>query len=258
MNSVLKNVFKYRWLIEQLVSRDVKVKYKRSYFGYLWTLLHPLMMMVVLTIVFSNIFKFQIDNFPMYLLCGQVMFNFFSESTNLAMPSIIQSAGLIKQVYIPKYIIPLSKIISSLVNFAFSLLAVLIVLLATQTTISWTILLFPLPIIYLFFINLGMSLILSSAAVYFRDIMYLYSIFLQILCYLTPLFYPIDILPPKVQILLYFNPLYHIVTYFRKVVLYGEMPSLYDNFVCIGFAAISMVCGYVVFKKAQKNFLLHI
>ncbi len=249
---------KYSWLLRQLIYRDIKIKYKRSYLGYLWTLLHPLMMMVVLTIVFSHIFKFQIDNFPMYLITGQVMFNFFAESTNMAMPSIIQSSGLIKQVYIPKFIIPLSKVLSSLINLGFSLVAVMIVMVVTGATINFSIILFPIPIIYLFFISLGMSLLLATAAVYFKDIIYLYSIFIQILCYLTPLFYPVEVLPTKVQFLLNFNPLFHIVNYFRKVVLYGDLPTIMDNIVCIAFVVIFMILGIVIFRKFQRNFLLHI
>lgn len=253
-----KKIKKYSWLISQLVSRDIKVKYKRSYLGYLWTLLHPLMMMAVLTIVFSHVFKFQIDNFPMYLICGQVMFNFFAESTNMAMPSIIQSSGLIKQVYIPKFIIPLSRVLSSLVNLAFSLLAVLIVMIFTNTSFNLSIIFFPIPIVYLFFISLGVSMLLSTAAVYFRDMIYLYSIFLQVLCYLTPLFYPVEVLPSKMQLALQLNPLFHIVTYFRKVVLYGELPSMKDNILCMLFAIFFIVLGCLVFKKYQRNFLLHI
>ena len=254
----LKYMLKYKFLLKQLVLRDIKIKYKRSYLGYLWTLLQPLMMMAVLTVVFSQMFKFQIENFPMYLICGQVMFNFYAEATNMAIDSIISNAGLIKQVYIPKYILPLSRVFSSLVNLGFSLIAVILVMIATNTEFRWTILLFPIPIIYLFFITLGVSLFLSAVAVYFRDVRYLYGIAIQILCYLTPLFYPIDILPAEIKTLLYFNPLFHIVTYFRKIVLYGTLPTFEDNLICIAFAFVSLVIGVKIFKKSQREFLLYI
>ncbi len=258
MANSLKNIVKYRWLIQQLVGRDLKVKYKRSYLGYLWSLLNPLLMMIVISTVFSYVFRYSIENFPIYLLCGSVMFNYFSESTNMAMTSVIQGSGLIKKVYVPKYILPLSRIISSFVNLGFSLLAVVIMLFITRTPIRWTIVMFPIPIIYLFFISLGVGLFLCVLATYFRDAIYLYTIFLQALMYFTPLFYPVSVLPEKIQFIIKFNPMYHIITFFRDVVLYGNVPSVRDNVVCIGFAVLSMLVGTYFFRKHQKNFLLYI
>jgi len=252
------NLLKYRWLIQQLVARDLKVKYKRSVLGYLWSLLNPLLMMIVISTVFSYIFRYNISNFPIYLLCGSILLNFFSESTSMAMSSIIQGAGLIKKVYIPKYILPLSKILSSLVNLLFSLIAIAIMLVITRTPIHWTILMFPIPIVYLFFISLGVGLILCVLATFFRDMLHLYTIAIQILTFLTPIFYPVDALPANIQFIIKFNPMYHIVTYFRDVVMYGTVPSLRDNIVCISFAVLAMVVGLAVFRKQQKKFMLHI
>ena len=124
MEKYIHNLMKYRHLISELVMRDIKVKYKKSILGLLWTLLNPLLTMIVLTIVFSNLFRFDIENYPVYLITGQVMFNFFSEATNLAMMSINDNAQLIKKVYIPKYIFPISKCLSSFVNLIFSLIEV--------------------------------------------------------------------------------------------------------------------------------------
>ncbi len=253
-----KATLKYRWLLSQLVGRDLKVKYKRSYLGFAWSLLNPLLMMAVMSIVFSKIFRYNVPNFPIYLLCGQVMFNYFSESTSMAMSSVIQGSELIKKVYIPKYILPLSKVISCTVNLLFSLVAVAIMMLITQTPVKLTILLVPIPILYLFFISFGLGLILSVLATKFRDTIYLYTVGLQALMYLTPIIYPVDILPEKILILIKFNPLYHIVDYFRQVVLYGTLPSIRDNLVCISFAVVSMLLGLYIFKKHQRSFLLYI
>lgn len=253
-----KAVYKYRWLLEQLVVRDLNVKYKRSYLGYLWSLLNPLLMMIVISIIFSYIFRFDIENFPIYLICGQVVFNFFAESTSMAMQSISQSVGLINKVSLPKVIIPMSKVLSSFINLLLSLISVLIVIIVTKTKIYWTVVLFPIPIIYLFFISLGVGLFMSVLATYFKDMLYLYTIFTQILMYLTPIFYPIKAVPMQVQFLIKFNPLYHIVTYFRDVVLYGNIPSMRDNIICVVFVAFSMGIGMYVFKKGEKNFLLYI
>lgn len=255
---LLKKTLKYKYLVKQLVIRDLKKKYKRSYFGYLWTLLQPLMMMAVLTLVFSHMFRFQIDNFPMYLICGQVLFNFYSEATNMAMYSVIENAGLIKQVYIPKFILPFSRVVSSMVNLCFSLIAVVLVMVFTGTNFKITILLVPLLLIYLFIITLGVSLLVSALAVYFRDLIYLYGIALQILCYMTPIFYPVEALPENIKVILNFNPLFHIVTYFRKIVLYGVYPSVEENTVCCLFGLIIMIIGYKAFKKGENGFLLYI
>lgn len=254
----LRGIYRYRWLLQELVNRDLKVKYKRSYLGYLWSLLNPLLMMVVVSLVFSHVFRFNIDNFALYLLCGQVLFNFFSESTSMAMNSVLQNAGLIKKVYIPKYILPLSKIISCFVNLLWSMLAVLIMFLFYRIPFYPTTILSIVPIIYVFIISYGVGLLMAVLATYFRDMVHLYGLFLQVLMYLTPLFYPADILPDKVLLLVKCNPMYHIVTYFRDVALYGQWPSVRDNVVCIAFCILTISIGGLVFKKYQKNFLLYI
>lgn len=254
----LRGIYRYRWLLQELVNRDLKVKYKRSYLGYLWSLLNPLLMMVVVSLVFSHVFRFNIDNFALYLLCGQVLFNFFSESTSMAMNSVLQNAGLIKKVYIPKYILPLSKIISSFVNLLWSMLAVLIMFIFYRIPFYPTTILSIVPIIYVFIISYGVGLLMAVLATYFRDMVHLYGLFLQVLMYLTPLFYPADILPDKVLMLVKCNPMYHIVTYFREVALYGQLPSARDNVVCIAFCILTISIGGLVFKKYQKNFLLYI
>ena len=254
----VEKIYRYRWLLQQLVNRDLKVKYKRSYLGYLWSLLNPLLMMFVVSLVFSHVFRFEIENFALYLLCGQVMFNFFSESTSMAMNSILQNAGLIKKVYVPKYILPLAKVCSSFVNLLWSLLAVLIMFLVYRIPFYVTTPLAIIPLIYVFLISYGVGLFMSVLATYFRDMVHLYGVFLQALMYLTPLFYPADILPEKILLLVKCNPMYHIVTYFRDVALYGNFPSLRDNLVCILFCALSLLLGGYVFRKYQKNFLLYI
>lgn len=258
IKAAIQKVYRYRWLLQQLVNRDLKVKYKRSYLGYLWSLLNPLLMMVVVSIVFSQVFRYDIENFPLYLLCGQVLFNFFSEATTMAMHSIQQSAGLIKKVYMPKYILPLSKVCSSCVNLLWSLVAIIIMLLVSQVTWHTTVLLFPIPLIYLFLLSYGIGLLMSVLATYFRDMIHLYSVFVQALMYMTPIFYPVEVLPPEAFVIVNYNPLYHIATYFRKVVLWGTVPSVQDNLICIAFAVGALLIGGIVFKKYQKNFLLYI
>ena len=207
-------LFKYKDLIKELVIRDIKVKYKKSVLGVLWSVLNPLLMMIVLTVVFSEVFKSSISNFPLYLITGQVIFNFFSEATNMSMMSVLGNGSLIKKVYIPKYIFPLSKTLFGLVNLVFSLIAVMIVFIFTKQNVGITVVFILLLFIYVTIFSLGIGFILSSTAVFFRDILHLYSILLIVWNYLTPVFYPLEIVPNKYRSFIFLNPMTYYVDYF--------------------------------------------
>lgn len=258
----IKTFLKYKSLLKELVMRDIKIKYRRSVLGFLWSLLNPLLMMLVVSAVFSTIFKFDIPNFPMYLLCGQIIFNFYSEATNSSMLSILDSSSLIKKVYIPKYIFPLSRTLSAFVNLMFALTAIIIMFFITNTPIKPTILLFPIPLLYVLVFSIGIGMILSVLAVFFRDTIHLYGVGLTTLMYFTPIFYPPKLLTESnyyaVRIVAEFNPLYHFIQYFRCIVLYGTVPSLKENIICFGFGIISLVIGMIVFYRNQHKFILYI
>jgi ABC-2 type transport system permease protein len=251
----LKN---YRYLLVNLVSRDIKTKYRRSVLGILWSVLNPLLMMLVLTAVFSNIFRFEIQDFPVYYLTGFVLFNFVSEATSLSMSSVINSAGLIKKVYIPKIIFPLEKCLFSLVNLLFSLIAAVVVFFIVGVQPAWTMLLFFVPILYLFVFAFGFSLILATLNTFFRDVGYLYGVLLTVWMYLTPIIYPMSILPGWMQSIVRINPLYHYVEYFRAVTIYGTLPSLSANLICIAYAIVFLLVGAVVFQRNQNKFVFFI
>lgn len=245
-------------LMQELVKRDLKVKYRRSILGYLWSLLNPLLMMCVMSYVFSTIFQSTIPNFPLYLICGQTLWNFFNESTNMAMHSVVQNGALIKKVYIPKFIFPLSRVLSSFVTMSFSLLAILIVMLFTKATVYWTILLFWVPLLFLFVFCCGVGLVLSALSTYFRDITHLYGVLTLVLMYFTPMFYDIAILPAEVQSAIKWNPMYHFITFFRSLILYGRVPEWNIWAICIGSSAVMLAVGLIIFKKLQRNFILYI
>jgi ABC-type polysaccharide/polyol phosphate export permease len=249
---------RYRFLLWQLIQRDFKSKYKRSVLGVLWTLLNPLLTMIVLTIVFSNLFRFDIPNFPVYLLSGQIVFGFFSEATNTSMVSVIAGGGMIKKVYIPKYILPLSRVLSSLVNLLLSLLAFLLVIWITRAPMYWTIVLLPIPLFYVFLFSLGVGMLLSAATVFFRDLSYLYGIVLTAWTYLTPIFYPATIIPENLRFILALNPLAHFIQYFRNVTLYGILPNLWQNIVCLSCGCVALLLGTYVFMRNQDQFILYI
>ena len=249
---------RFRHLLQLLVKRDFVSRYRKSVLGVLWSLLNPLLTMLVMTMVFSYLFRFQIENFPVYLLSGFIIYGFFSESTTLAMGSIIGAEGIIKKVYVPKYIFPLSRVLSSLVNLLFAILAFLLVFTVTGVSFKATMLLIPIPIIYVFVFSLGVGMLMSAMTVFFRDLTYLYGVLTTLLMYLTPLFYPVEILPDRLIPYIGFNPLYHFVDYFRSLALYGTIPDLWANIVCMGFALAAFCCGTYAFMTKQERFILNL
>jgi len=253
-----KNLYRYQYLLLDLIGRDLKVKYRRSVLGLLWSILNPLLMMLVITAVFSRIFKFGVEFFPIYYLTGSTLFNFMSESTSNAMVSIIQAAPLIKKVYIPKYIFPVEKILFAFVNLLFSLIAVVFVIIILGMQVHWTILLFPIPLLLILVFAIGLGLILSSANVFFRDISHLYSVWTTAWFYLTPVIYPINVLPDTVQKIVKLNPLYYYIDYFRQIVMYGTVPSLRFNLICITCSTGFLILGLYIFLKKQDKFILAI
>ena len=252
------NLKRFKSLLWQLVKRDFITKYKRSVLGVLWSLLSPMLTMLVMTLVFSTLFRYEISNFPVYLLSGQVIFGFYSEATNTAMAAVIGGGSIIKKVYVPKYIFPVSKVLSSFVNFAFSFLAFLIVFVITGAPFHGTFLLLFIPVLYILIFSMGIGMLLSCMAVFFRDITYLYSVFMVALTYFTPLFYPVSILPEPVLQMLGFNPLYHFVEYFRSLTLYGIVPGVWENMVCLSFSLFSLLLGGMVFMSRQDRYILHL
>ena len=254
----LRKLNKYRPLMNELVKRDLKVKYRRSALGYLWSLLNPLLMMCVMTLVFSYMFRFDIPNYPIYLICGQTLWTFFSESTSMAMDSILASAPLIKKVYVPKFIFPISRVLSSFVTMLFSLAAILIVMLATRAPFHWTILLFWAPLVFLFLFCCGMGMVLSALAVQFRDVKHLYGVVTLAWMYATPIFYPMSQLPELVQKLIKLNPMYHYINLFRNLVLYGNIPGPNTWFACTASALVFLLLGLVIFRRQQRTFILYL
>lgn len=249
---------KYGFLLSQLVSRDFKTKYKRSVLGVLWSFLNPLLSMTVQYVVFSTIFKSDIPNFAVYLLIGIVFFNFFSEATSMGLMAIVGNSSLITKVYIPKYIFPVSRVMSSTINLLISMIPLLLVILFTHTPITQALLLLPFSIICAIIFCLGMSCILSAAMVYFRDMQFLWGVVITLWMYATPIFYPESILPPKLMVIFKMNPLYHFIRFSRTIILDGVSPEPKAYLFCLIAAFIPLAIGAVVFKKTQDKFVLNI
>ncbi len=259
MNKEFIQLIKYRELLKQLVLKDIKLKYRRSYLGYLWSILNPLLMMIVLTVVFSNLFRFDIPNFSAYLLTGQVIFGFISESTTSSVGAIIYNAALIKKTYVPKYIFVLSKVSSSLINMLFSMVALVLVMFFTSVPITWNVLWLPMIFLELYIFSLGLSFFLAAFSVFFRDVQYLWGVMTSIWMYLTPIIYPVSIISDEYRWWYdNLNPLVNYVEQFRTVILNNSLlsvDSLYQGFI---IAFITLFIGVIFFNKKQNEFILYI
>lgn len=262
----IKNYFagfwRYRYLLQNLITRDFKLKYRRSVLGVAWSILNPLLTCLVMFLVFDAIVRGLrgegIPNFAAFLLIGQLLFNFFRESTSMAMESVLKNAPLLRKVYIPKYIFPMEKVCFALVNCLFSFIALIIVLVITRTPVTFATAWIALyPLIMLFFFGLGIGLILSALYVFVRDIMHIWEVFCTLLSYASAIFYDPDMMVQSVQRLIHINPLYWYITAFRSCVIWGEGLTLSMLVVCFLCAALSMVLGIVVFKKNQDKFVLY-
>jgi len=254
----IQNFLRFQPLLVELVARDIKIKYRRSVLGVLWTLLNPLLMMIILSVVFSNLFKFDIENFPLYLLSGQVVFNFYSDATNSSMNAIIGSAGLIKKIYVPKYLFVLSRVLSSIINVLASFSALILVMLALRVELEWPILFVWYPMITLMIFSLGVGLFLAATTVKFRDIQHLYSVFITALTYLTPVIYPMSILPGWLYKIVLLNPITNYLQMFRGCMINNMFPTLSQVIVALLEAIIMLALGLYVFYKNQDEFILNI
>ena len=214
--------------------------------------------LMVLSVVFSNLFKFDIENFPLYLLSGQVIFNFFNDTTTSSMGAIISNSSLIKKIYVPKYLFVLSRVFSSFINLMASFTALMLVMLALRVELSWTVILAPIPLLFLVMFSLGIGLILAAITVKFRDIMHLYSVFTTALMYLTPVIYPMSILPNWLAPIVRANPVTNILLMFRDVMLNGNLPSLVGIVIAFVETVLALGIGLYVFYKNQDQFILNI
>ncbi len=259
MIGVVNELIRYKDLVQELVSKDLKLKYRRSFLGYLWSILNPLGIMLVMVVVFSQMFRWDIPYYPVYLIVGQVMFNYMSASTSHSMYSILDNASLLKKIYVPKYIFTFSRVTSDLVDFLFSMGATLLVMLVTGTPFSWYLLLVPLVALELYLFSLGLGLFLAQASVFFRDIQYIYNVVLTAWTYLTPIFYPEEMLPDWLHFLVVrFNPMFFYVKQMRQILIEQTYPD--PKLVATGClsAGLMLLLGGIFFKRNQSKFILYI
>lgn len=258
MNKLWNTFKKYRYLLFQLVKKDIKLKYRSSYLGLIWTLLEPLLTMIVLTVVFSGLLGKGTKDFPVYILTGRLLYSFFSNSTKVALKSIRSNSSMIKKVYVPKYMYPCASTISGYVMFLLSLIVLVLVAAVRGVKPTWHLLEAVYPLAIVFFMALGVGLILSTIAVFFRDMEYLWGVVLMLLMYASAIFYRVeDVVSVKNRWIFELNPLYAVIENFRNAV-FGHPVNVSAIAYSFGFSVVTFLIGVVVFYKNQDKFILHL
>ena len=254
---IQNKLLRYQFLFEELVKRDFKKKYKRTVLGMAWSLLSPLLMLLVMKLVFTQFFGRSMAHYTTYLFCGNLVFSYFKESTSGGMNALMANRGIISKVNVPKYMFLLSKNVSALINFGLTLAVFFAFAAVDKVRFGMHFLALFYPLVCLIVFNIGVGLILSAMFVFFRDTSYLYDIFTMLLMYMSAIFYQVDTFAPKVQRLFLCNPVYCYIKYFRVVVLEGNIPSLSYHFLCAMYAVLALIVGGMIYKKNNHKFLYY-
>ena len=255
---MLQKLSQYRFLFEELVKRDFKKKYKRTVLGMAWSVLSPLMMLLVMRLVFTQFFGRNMEHYTTYLFCGNLIFSYFNESSTQGMTSLMGNSAIFTKVNVPKYLFLFSKNVQTLINFGLTLCVFFLFCILDGITFTWRFILLLYPIFCLVLFNLGVGLILSALFVFFRDIQYLWSIFSQLLMYMSAIFYTIDHYSYTVQYLFLANPVYLFIRYFRKIVIDAAIPSVWFHLLMLADAAAVLVLGCLMYKKYNTRFLYYV
>ncbi|MBR5874955.1 MAG: ABC transporter permease [Oscillospiraceae bacterium] len=255
---MINKIKKHQFLFEELVKRDFKQKYKRTVLGMGWSLLSPLLQLLVMSIVFKQFFGRNMDHYTIYLFCGNLVYAYFKESTSGGMNSLMANRGIFSKVNVPKYMFLLSKNVSSLINFGLTLCIFFLFALIDGVDFGLHFLALIYPICCLVVFNIGVGLVLSALFVFFRDISYLYDIFTLLLMYMSAIFYTVDTMAPWFQKLILCNPVYCYIKYFRVVVLDGNIPSLAFHALCAFYALVVLAIGAWVYKHYNHKFLYYV
>lgn len=258
MASTINKLKKHQFLFEELVKRDFKQKYKRTVLGMGWSLLSPLLQLIVMSVVFKQVFGRTMEHYTIYMFCGNLVFSYFKESTNGGMNALMANRGIFSKINVPKYMFLLSKNVSSLINFGLTLCIFFLFTLIDGIDFGRHFLALIYPVICLIVFNIGVGLILSAMFVFFRDISYLYDIFTLLLMYMSAIFYSVDTMDPWFQKRIYFNPIYSYIKYFRFVVLDGMIPSVRLHILCAFYAIAALLIGAWVYKKYNHKFLYYV
>lgn len=257
---MIKRFKEYGFLFTELVKRDFKKKYKRTYLGMLWSVLSPLLSLTVMSLVFTSFFGRGDDTYVIYLFCGNIIFSYFSDATGGGMGSILANSSIITKVPVPKYMFLLSRNVSSLINFGLTFCVFIIFCIIFPIQFTWSFFLLIFPILCLVIFNIGVGLILSTLYMFFRDLQYLWNIFTMLLMYLSAIFYKVDAmgLSETIQKLFLINPIYVFIKYFRIIVINNEIPSPQFHLLALGYAVLAFLVGALIYKKTNHKFIYYV
>ena len=255
---MLEKIKRYQFLFTELVKRDFTKKYKRTMLGMAWSILSPLMTLTIMWLVFSNFFGNNMKHYAIYLFSGQLVFAYFTDSTNLSMNALVNNASIFTKVNVPKYLFLLSQNVSSLNNFGLTLLLFFGFAAIDGVTFTWKFICLLYPITCLVVFNVGMGMILSALFVFFRDMQYLWGVITQLLMWMSAIFYTIEGFSYKIQMAFLANPLYLYIRYFRKIVLDGVIPTLQFHLLGAAYALIALAIGTYVYRKYNHEFLYYV
>lgn len=255
---ILTRLARYQFLFEELVKRDFKKKYKRTVLGMVWSVLSPLLTLLVMKLVFTQFFGRNTLHYTIYLFCGNLVFSCFNESTSQGMASLMDNASIFTKVNVPKYLFLLSKNVQTLINFGLTLCVLFVFCIFDGITFTWKFILLLYPIICLVLFNIGVGLVLSALFVFFRDIQYLWSVFTMLLMYMSAIFYKIDGYSPEVQNLFLLNPVYLFIRYFRKIVIEATIPTVWFHLLMAAYVLIVLGLGCWMYKKYNTRFLYYV
>lgn len=255
-NNLMQTFKQRKFLLKQLISRDFKGRYKRTVLGVMWSMLSPLIFFMVQALIFTYIFK-KTEHYITYLIVGNIVFHYFTDATTQAMFSITANAGIISKIKLPKEIFLYSKSVSCFINFLLTLIIMFIVVAIDKTAFHPIFFALIIPMILLFFMNIGIGYILSAFHVFFKDTQYLYSIVTRILVYISAIFYRIELLPQKIQKLFYLNPVYCYIDYFRTIIMEKQFPAWYVQVSCIIYPVVFITIGKIIYKIYDKKFAFY-
>lgn len=251
---VFKNLFQYRELLKTNVKKEIRGKYKGSWLGVAWSFLNPLLMLIIYSLVFPYILRVNVENYTMYMMIALIPWNFFTQSITSGVGSIVREGNILKKVYFPREIIPISVVTSALVNFLITCIIMFIFIIFTGLGFSWHCLIFPILVLIQYIITLAFNFILSSITVYVRDVDHFVNVMLLLAFYITPIVYDPSLLPSKFNWVLLVNPMAILIEAYRNILYYHQLPNFAHLFVLMIISLILLIIGYLVFKKLERNF----
>ena len=258
MIEFLRETYRYRELIWALALKELRVRYKRSILGFLWALLNPALLMLVLTVVFGTIMRFGIPHYAIFLLSVLLPWTFFTQSLAYSVESVVGNAELLKKVYVAKIVFPMAAVLSNIVNFLLSLIPLLLLILAMRFPLHWTWIYVPFAMISLVLFTLGTCFFFAAANVFYRDVSHIIQILLSAWFYFTPIIYSLDIVPEKYRWLFHLNPMVYVLNGFRLGIYYGMLPTLQSAAMSLLCGLLALIIGFSVFRRYQHTFVYYV